>query len=120
MADSAYSTGVRLVEPNGRFNLSNIMKKAWEHYRSLRQQYGAWQIERGIVDASFSACLKFAWKLAKKAADAAKLQRHPNAGEITYLKAAIDALQYRSFRYTIEDDRRRLQARLSSLIGEAA
>lgn len=57
------------------FDKSQIMKTAWEKYRWFRKVYAAWQIERGHVDASFSSCLRIAWRLAKKAAATAKVER---------------------------------------------
>jgi len=55
-----------------KFDKRLIMQRAWEKYRAFRKSYGAWQIERGIVDASFSNCLRISWRIAKKeAADAA-------------------------------------------------
>lgn len=60
-----------------KFNRAAIMSDAWERYRYIRRQCSALQIARGIVDASFSACLKTAWRVAKqnraKVADAAKV-----------------------------------------------
>jgi hypothetical protein len=53
-----------------KFDLAAIMRKASEKYRDFRNRYAAWQIARGIVDASFSNCLKIAWRLAKAEAAA--------------------------------------------------
>jgi hypothetical protein len=51
-----------------KFDLSAILRKAWEKYRDFRARYAPWQIERGIVDASFSNCLRISWRLAKQEA----------------------------------------------------
>jgi hypothetical protein len=54
------------------FDKAQIMRMAWAKYREFRQRYAPWQIERGVVDASFSNCLKIAWRTAKReAAEAA-------------------------------------------------
>ena len=54
-----------------KFDLASIMSAAWAQYRKFRKEYAAWQIERGIVDASFSNCLKIAWRIAKRGRAAA-------------------------------------------------
>lgn len=50
------------------FDRSQIMKEAWKRWRDIRATYAVWQIKRGIVDASFSNCLKIAWRIAKREA----------------------------------------------------
>ena len=52
-----------------KFDLSAIMRRAWEKYREFRCRYAPWQIARGIVDASFSNCLRISWRLAKQEAE---------------------------------------------------
>ena len=55
------------------FNRSEIMRKAWAHYRARRASYAPWQIARGIVTVTFAASLREAWHHAK--ADAAREAR---------------------------------------------
>ena len=89
-----------------KFDLAAIMSDAWERYRYIRRQYAAWQIEHGIVDASFSACLKTAWRVAKqnrtKAAVAAKvatLAGTPAGDRLCARRAALANTDALSFRY---------------------
>ncbi|RVG01634.1 hypothetical protein CN172_04390 [Sinorhizobium meliloti] len=110
-----------------RFNLSQIMRDAWGRYREIRRTYGAWQIERGIVDASFSSCLKTAWRVAKAAAaEAARpakidaLLLTPAADRIRALQEALEQTQYLSFRYRAADHRAAIEREINALIEEAA
>jgi hypothetical protein len=109
------------------FNLSQIMTAAWAQYHDIRARYGKWQIERGIVDASFSACLKTAWRIAK--ADAAKAARQrkidallssPSAARLRSLLNALENVQYLSFRYRAADERVAIERQIETLLGEAA
>jgi len=51
-----------------KFDRAAIMRKAWEKFQEFRARYASWQIERGIVDASFANCLRISWRIAKKEA----------------------------------------------------
>lgn len=109
------------------FSKTQIMKDAWQRYRDMRVRYGAWQIERGIVDASFSACLKMAWNSAKNAAAAVarkvKMEKAlvgPNAPTLKALLAALENVQYSSFRTNAREQRVAIQARIDALVSEAA
>ena len=90
-----------------KFDLAAIMSDAWGRYRYIRRQHAAWQIERGIVDASFSACLKTAWRGAKQnrtkaaiAAKVAKLAGTPAGDRLHALRAALADTDTLSFRYS--------------------
>ena len=109
------------------FNRSQIMKAAWVRYHDIRARYGKWQIERGIVDASFSACLKTEWRIAK--ADAAKEARQrkidalltgPQASKLRGLLGALENVQYLSFRYRAGAEHAAIEQQIETLIGEAA
>jgi hypothetical protein len=109
------------------FNRSQIMTEAWARYRDIRARYGKWQIERGIVDASFSACLKTEWRIAK--AGAAKAARQlkidallagSKAGTLRALLSALENVQYLSFRYRAADERVAIERKIETLLGEAA
>lgn len=109
-----------------KFNLSQIMADAWRRYRDIRVKYGAWQIERGLVDASFSTCLKASWRKAKQVvAEAAgqikidALLLTPAAGRIRALKEALDQTQYLSFRYRAADHRAAIEREMNTLIEES-
>lgn len=63
-----------------KYNLSNIMKNAWNKYR---------QAQKWVSKLSFSECLRRAWKDAKKALETAALiekisQRRFEIGQIFY------------------------------------
>lgn len=109
------------------FNYSQIMRAAWARYRDIRARYGKWQIERGIIDASFSACLKTEWRIAK--ADAAKAARQrkidallagSQAGTLRALLTALENVQYPSFRFSASEQRATIERKIEALIGEAA
>ncbi len=100
------TTVLATAEGMPKFDLAAIMSDAWERYRDIRRRYAGWQIERGIVDASFSACLKTAWRIAKqnraKAADAAKVSKlagTPTGDRLRALRAALADTDTLSFRY---------------------
>jgi len=104
-----------------KFDLAAIMSDAWERYRYIRRQYGKWQIERGIVDASFSTCLKTAWRVAKqdraKAADAAKvatLAGTPAGDRLRALRAALDT-DALSFRYRAAARRAAIKSEIAAI-----
>lgn len=110
-----------------KFNLSQIMKDAWRRYRDIRAQYGAWQIERGLVDGSFSACLKASWRNAKLAAAEAARQAQidalmltPAGDRLRALNEALDQIQYLSFRYRAADHRAAIEREINARIQEAA
>jgi hypothetical protein len=109
------------------FNRSAIMKDAWARYHQIRKSYGAWQIERGIVDGSFSACLKAAWRAAKasmaKAAEEAKLEaalKDPQGAALSGLLNALEQTNYLSFRYRASQQRASIQSQISRLVSVAA
>lgn len=109
------------------FNTSEIMRDAWSKYRSIRQRYGAWQIERGIVDASFSACLKMAWAAAKNAANAVahkvkmdKVLAGPKGPTLQALLSALENVQYTTLRTNARNQRAAIQARIDALVSEEA
>lgn len=109
------------------FNRSAIMKDAWARYRQIRKSYGAWQIERGIVDGSLSACLKAAWKAAKaamaKASEEAKLEaalKGPQGAVLSQLLNALEQTNYLSFRYRASQERASIQSQISRLVSVAA
>lgn len=99
------------------FNRSEIFKAAWANYRAVRANYAAWQIERGLVDASFSAALKSAWRVAKaKAASESRqqaIESNPAAASIVH---QIDMLKFKSSRSNIAVIRASLTAQLDQLI----
>ncbi len=105
-----------------KFDLAAIMSDAWERYRRIRRQYAAWQIERGIVDASFSACLKTAWRIAKqnraKATDAAKVSKlagTPTGDRLRALSAALAATDTLSFRYSAAARRAAIKSEIAAI-----
>lgn len=99
------------------FNRSEIFKAAWANYHRTHANAAAWQIERGIVDGSFSKALKTAWRVAKakQAADARKqaIEANPTAAAIAH---QIDMLQFKSSRIDIAAQRANLTAHLNQLI----
>lgn len=101
------------------FNLSEIMKAAWKHYRFVRAHYADWQIERGIIDGLFANALRIAWRLAKEAAakaeKALRLASGPNAARVEAIRAEIDNLKYKTLRYDTVAMRRRLETELAAL-----
>ncbi|MCZ7488507.1 hypothetical protein [Rhizobium rhizogenes] len=105
-----------------KFDRAAIMADAWERYRYIRRQYGKWQIERGIVDASFSTCLKTAWRVAKqnrtKAAVAAKvatLTGTPTGERLRALSAALADTDTLSFRYSAAARRAAIKSEIAAL-----
>lgn len=105
-----------------KFDLPAIMSDAWERYRHIRRQYAAWQIERGLVDASFSACLKTAWRVAKqnrtKAAVAAKvatLAGTPTCDRLRALRAALADTDTLSFRYSAAARRAAIKSEIAAI-----
>ena len=105
--------------PKAKFNLSEIMKAAWKHYRFVHANYETWQIERGIVDGSFANALRIAWRLAKEAAakaeKAMRLASGPNAVRAAAIQQEIDNLKYKTLRYDTVTMRRRLETELAAL-----
>lgn len=106
-----------------KFDRAAIMSDAWERYRDIRRRYAAWQIERGIVDASFSACLKTAWRVAKqnraKAADAAKVAKlagTPAGERLRALRAALVDTDTLSFRYSAAARRAAIKSEIASIV----
>lgn len=106
-----------------RFDRAAIFKNAWARYRRLRQQYADWQIERGIVDASFSACLVIAWRIAKeeraeaaKAAKVADLVGTPAGERLRALNAALDQTNYLSLRYSAAARRAAIKTEIAAIV----
>lgn len=115
------------VEGMSKFDKAAIMRDAWAIYRQFRNDYAPWQIERGIVDASFSRCLSIAWRKAKEARAKAVRQARidallltPAGDRLRALRAALDATQYLSFRYNAADRRAQIEREIEALIQEAA
>ncbi|MCV3734980.1 hypothetical protein OCK02_02095 [Rhizobium sp. TRM96647] len=109
------------------FNRSQIMKDAWAFYRDFRTRYGAWQIERGHVDASFSRCLKMAWSAAKNAAATVahklRVQRAlagPKAPQLQVLLNALQNVDFLPFRCRAADQRAAINTKIETLIQECA
>lgn len=105
-----------------KFDRASIMQNAWARYRRLRQQYADWQIERGIVDASFSACLVIAWRIAKqereeamKAAKVAHVMQTPAGDRLRALQSALDATQYLSLRYSAAARRAAIKTEIAAI-----
>lgn len=84
------------------FNRSDIMKRAWQRYRS---QYGRRQFDR----TNFAYCLRCAWG---EAIRATKTFAEIRADAIRYELATLET---RSFQQNIEPARRRLAAELAAL-----
>lgn len=106
-----------------KFDRSAIMADAWERFRYIRRQYSAKQIERGIVDASFSACLKTAWRVAKKnredarqAAKVAAVMETPAGERLRALRAALAATDTLSFRYSAAARRTAIKSEINALL----
>lgn len=105
-----------------KFDLAAIMLDAWERYRRIRRQYASWQIERGIVDASFSACLKTAWRVAKQAreraveaAEVAKLDGTPKGDRLNALRTALAQTDYLPLRYRASAHRAAITAEIAAI-----
>ncbi len=105
-----------------KFDLVAIMSDAWERYRYIRRQYSARQIERGIVEASFSACLKTAWRVAKQnrtkaaiAAKVAKLAGAPAGDRLRALRAALADTDTLSFRYSAAARRAAIKTEIAAI-----
>ncbi|WP_333631688.1 hypothetical protein [Agrobacterium cavarae] len=105
-----------------KFDRASIMRNAWARYRRIRQQYADWQIERGIVDASFSACLVVAWRIAKqereeaiKAVNAAKLASTPAGERLRALNAALEQTNYLSLRYSAAARRAAIKSEIAAI-----
>ncbi|XOK11629.1 hypothetical protein ACI6PO_00575 [Agrobacterium tumefaciens] len=105
-----------------KFNRAAIMSDAWERYRHIRRQYSAKQIERGIVDASFSACLKTAWRVTKQnrtkaavAAKVAKLAGTPAGERLRALRSALADADTLSFRYSAAARRAAIKSEIAAI-----
>lgn len=101
---------------------SAIMADAWARYRRIRRQYGAWQIERGIVDASFSACLVIAWRIAKQgreearqAAKVAAVMQTSAGARLRALQAALENTDRLSFRYSAAARRPAIKSEIAAI-----
>ncbi|MBD8555434.1 hypothetical protein IFT84_13060 [Rhizobium sp. CFBP 8762] len=109
------------------FNLSQIMKSAWAHYRNIHERYSPIQFKRGLIDGSFSRCLRIAWREAKEAVEAAAkaaklaiIMAGPRGNTLRDLQAALIEVQYLSFRYRATDRRAALEQEIETLISQAA
>lgn len=109
------------------FNRSQIMTAAWARFRNIRANYGALQLKRMGADATFDACLKTEWRIAK--ADAVKEARQrkidallssPKADKLRGLLTALENVQYLSFRYRAADQTAAIERQIEAMIGEAA
>ncbi len=116
------STVLATAEGMPKFDLSAIMADAWERFRYIRRQYSAKQIERGIVNASFSACLKTAWRIAKKnreearqAAKIAAVMETPAGERLRALRAALADTDTLSFRYSAAARRAAIKSEIAAL-----
>lgn len=105
-----------------KFDRSAIMADAWERFRYIRRQYSAKQIERGIVDASFSSSLKTAWRVAKKnreearqAAKVAAVMETPAGARLRALQAALADAHTLSFRYSAAARRAAIKSEISAI-----
>lgn len=105
-----------------KFDMAAIMSDAWERYRYIRRQYAAWQIERGLVDASLSTSLKTAWRVAKqnrtKAAVAAKvatLTGTPAGERLRALRTALADTDTLSFRYSAAARRAAIKSEIAAI-----
>lgn len=105
-----------------KFDRSAIMVDAWARYRYIRQQYAPWQIERGIVDASFSACLKTAWRVAKRgredvqqAVKVAAVMQTPAGARLRALQAALENTDRLSFRYSAAARRTAIKSEIAAI-----
>ncbi|MEH3109462.1 MAG: hypothetical protein PGN22_05080 [Agrobacterium cavarae] len=106
-----------------KFDRAAIMRNAWARYRRIRQQYADWQIERGIVDASFSACLVVAWRIARqereeaiKAAKVAQVMQTPAGERLRGLQAALEGADRLSFRYSAAARRTAIKSEIAQLL----
>lgn len=99
-----------------------IMVEAWARYRRIRRQYAPWQIERGIVDASFSACLVIAWRVAKQEREKARQAVKVAAVMQTEVGPRLRALQVAladtdrlSFRYSAAARRTAVKSEIAAI-----
>lgn len=107
-----------------KFDRAAIMQKAWERYHRIHRQYADWQIERGIVDASFSACLVTAWRIAKQereeaitAVKVAKLSGTPAGDRLRALNSALEQTGYLSLRYSAAARRSAIKSQIAAITG---
>jgi hypothetical protein len=102
------------------FDRSEIMKAAWESYRELNRRYADWQREKfeDIRDfCSFSACLRFAWRVAKETLAAVRMATLAAANpRIAAIQRQIHALTYDDTGRDIARDRRELESRIDLLL----
>lgn len=101
------------------FNRSQIMKAAWAHFRKAQAYVSSNPFLAGTV-VRFGDCLKDEWRRAKVAVAAAAQVIKVSAAvaeQVAALKGAIQNLDYKSFRYSIGDERRSLCSELAALAG---
>lgn len=103
-----------------KISRSKVMHKAWELYRYVRRRYAQWQIDRGLIDASFSAALKAAWRAVKEEAVKLALTILPAVvSRLEALRAEIDALKYKPFGHHIARERVALEASIARVLAPA-
>lgn len=95
------------------FNMSEIMKAAWAHYRRALAYVASNPYLRGTI-VRFGDCLKAEWKQAK--AEVTKAKRDAAVvARIDALKSEILNLDCKSFGVRIGTERRALVVELSKL-----
>lgn len=101
------------------FNRSEIMKAAWAHYRNAKAYAAS---NPFLIDTvvCFGDCLREEWRRAKAALASTKAVSAAVSEQVAALKDAIQNLNYKSFRYSITSERRILDAKLTTLVGECA
>jgi hypothetical protein len=99
------------------FSKTEIMRKAWAIYKEVHATYADWQIERGIVDGSFSGALKTAWRVIKaRVVQAARKAAEMANPAIVALRSRINALQFKSFGHNIQRERQALELQIAKLL----
>lgn len=102
-----------------KFSRSQIMCDAWAIYRRMtRNARPSSAVGRRKW---FANALRGAWEKAKQAAaDAIKTASQRAAERVEQIKAQMHALDMRTFRLSILDERKALAFELAALTGEAA
>jgi hypothetical protein len=107
-----------------KISKAEVIRLAWAKYREIHARYEKWQIERGIIDGSFSHALKTAWRILKEEAAAVGRKAaefaNPFAERIAGLRAQIDYLTYKPFGHHIAAERAALQCQINDLQRRAA
>ncbi|WP_378947748.1 hypothetical protein [Mesorhizobium sp. ANAO-SY3R2] len=87
------------------------MKAAWRKCRAARTFNGKFLFSR----AAFAKALKEAWFEAKEQAGTLSQEQTQKAKRAATVRAEIDALQFKSFRYDTVSMRRALETQLAAL-----